>query len=89
MRSSTALADRVVEITGPGLREVKDRLLAQAGVESAAQQGLSLRVLVAGAVSEPVTYLTQALNDSRLALTPARANLEDVFVAATRGALAP
>ena len=80
-----ALATRVVEITGPGLRAVKDALMQQPGVDSAAQQGLSLRVLVAEDVEQPVAYLAQALNNSALDFNAARANLEDVFVAATRG----
>lgn len=80
-----ALATRVVEITGPGLRAVKDALMLQPGVDSAAQQGLSLRVLVAEDVEQPVAYLAQALNNSALDFNAARANLEDVFVAATRG----
>ena len=55
------------------------------GIESAAQQGLSLRVLVGADVQEPVGFLKQSLDDDALHVGAARANLEDVFVAATRG----
>jgi len=81
----SALEQRVVEITGPGLRAVKETLMQLPGIESAAQQGLSLRVLVGDKVRAPVNFLRQSLNDDALTVGAARANLEDVFVAATRG----
>ena len=82
-----ALATRVVEVTGPDLRAVKNTLMRYPEVDSAAQQGLSLRVLVGKEVDEPVAFLERILDNSALGFSAARANLEDVFVAATRGVL--
>jgi ABC-2 type transport system ATP-binding protein len=82
-----ALAKRVVEVTGPDLRAVKKTLMQRPEVDSAAQQGLSLRVLVGEGVDEPVAFLERFLDNGALSFSEARANLEDVFVAATRGVL--
>ena len=79
------LQNRVVDISGGDLREVKARALQLEHVESAAQQGLHLRVLMRQGVSDPVTCLRQQLNDPQLEIALTRASLEDVFVAATTG----
>lgn len=76
----------VVEIAGPSLRQLKQRLLLLSAVRSVAQQGIHLRVLVDKALPEPVAWLQQqvSLDDSyRLGLI--RPSLEDVFVMSTGG----
>jgi ABC-2 type transport system ATP-binding protein len=77
------LDQRVVEVHGPGLREVKEHAMALDQVQSAAQQGLHLRVLLQAGVSDPVAYLQQSLKNAALTCQIARASLEDVFVAST------
>ena len=81
------LDGRVIEISGPDLRQVKERVLALPSVQSAAQQGLHLRVLMrAGAKDNTGIATLQAhLDDPQLQLAPARPSLEDVFVASTAG----
>lgn len=74
----------VVEIKAPGLRQLKERLLALNDVRSAAQQGVRLRVLVANAQPDPVAYLrAYVLDDAELSLV--HPSLEDVFVTVTGG----
>lgn len=80
-----ALSGRVVEISGSGLRQLKDRALRLPQVLSAAQQGLRLRVLMQDDTPASVSLLREVLDDGDQALSPARPNLEDVFVAATHG----
>ena len=80
-----ALASRVVEISGAELRSVRKAALRLEQVQSAAQQGQHLRILMREGIEEPVDYLTQQLNDNGLSLQMARPNLEDVFIAATNG----
>ena len=82
------LAARVVEISGNDLRAVKSRVMQLTEVQSAAQQGLHLRVLLQPAVQAPVDYLKAALAHPGLNYTLARPSLEDVFVAATQGSTA-
>ncbi len=77
------LHDRVVSITGPDLRQVKSRVLQMPEVESTAQQGMQLRVLVHAGLADPVTSLRSRLDDPSLHIALTRASLEDVFVAAT------
>jgi ABC-2 type transport system ATP-binding protein len=77
------LENRVVDISGTDLRQVKTRVLQLAQVESAAQQGLHLRVLMHRGVADPVNCLRQQLEHSELEIALTRASLEDVFVAAT------
>ncbi|NCF20857.1 MAG: ATP-binding cassette domain-containing protein [Haliea sp.] len=79
------LQNRVVDISGADLRQVKTRVLQLPEVESAAQQGLHLRVLIRQGVADPVTWLHQQLDDQQLEIALTRASLEDVFVAATTG----
>ncbi len=77
------LQNRVVDISGNDLRQVKTRVLQLPEVESAAQQGLHLRVLMNPGVADPVGCLQRQLDDPQLELVLTRASLEDVFVAAT------
>ncbi len=91
------LASRVVEITGEGLREVKQAALKLQSVQSAAQQGQNLRVLMRRESDDPVSYLEKHLREhlqpagqhGALEFNLARPNLEDVFIAATNGSAEP
>lgn len=76
---------RVVEIAGPRLRQLKKDLLQIAGVRSAAQQGLRLRVLVDQDVESPMDWIaTEAnLDTASYSLEMVRPSLEDVFVSST------
>ncbi len=81
------LDGRVLEIEGDDLRSVKSRLMSVAGVQSAAQQGLHLRVLLeeTGPRNEAAAdFLHQTLADTELSIHPGKPSLEDVFVACTR-----
>ena len=75
------LNGRVVEVSGRNLRQVKERALTLPQVQSAAQQGLQLRLLLRAATSDPAAEL--GLGDSGLTIALTRPSLEDVFVAAT------
>ena len=77
------LEQRVVEVSGDNLRRVKERALQLPRVQSAAQLGLDLRVLLRPGPGSPVDYLQQALAGEDLSFSLARPNLEDVFVAST------
>jgi len=79
------LRARVVEISGPELRQVKKQVLQLPQVQSAAQQGLQLRVLLRPDVVNAVQYLGGQLANSALDITMTRPSLEDVFVASTVG----
>lgn len=76
---------RVVEITGSNLRQVKARALQLPQVQSAAQQGLQLRVLLRKAAADPAQELGALLGNNTLQIKTARPSLEDVFVASTAG----
>lgn len=81
------LHNRVVEISGTDLRQVKNLALQLPQVQSAAQQGLRLRVLLAPDSTEPVQYLSDQLGLEDLTFSATEPSLEDVFVASThRGA---
>lgn len=77
------LSDRVVEIGGANLRQVKEQALRLPQVQSAAQQGVRLRVLLRPGTPEPARYLREHLSDKQLHLADAQPSLEDVFVAST------
>lgn len=82
------LAGRVLEVNGPGLRSVKDRVLQIPDVQSAAQQGLHLRVLFAenGPRGDAaIISLKDTLTSAELTITEGKPSLEDVFVACTNG----
>ncbi len=77
------LHNRVVEISADDLRQVKQDALRLPQVQSAAQQGLHLRVLLRHGTADPISYLHTHLKDSTLTLTHTKPSLEDVFVAST------
>ncbi len=79
------LTARVAEIEGDGLRQVKEEAVCLPFVQSAAQQGLRLRILFKPGIENPVAYLKEHLPRNGLVINPARPSLEDVFVAATIG----
>ena len=79
------LDTRVVEISGNDLRQVKERALQLPQVQSAAQQGLQLRILLRSASPDPAQELGAKLGDNTLTIKTARPSLEDVFVASTHG----
>ncbi len=79
------LDDRVVEIAGNGLRQVKAGALRLPLVQSAAQQGLRLRVLLRPGAQDAVHYLREQLGDGELTFALTQPSLEDVFVASTHG----
>ena len=79
------LGERVVEVEGADLRKVKEQAVHLPHVQSAAQQGLRLRILFKPGIDNPTGYLKEQLSGENLAITPARPSLEDVFVAATIG----
>jgi len=76
----------VVEVETDAPRAARTALEASAGVRSVAQVGVRLRALVDPAVTDPAGRLAAALRESRVdaRVAPARASLEDVFVAATQ-----
>jgi len=77
----------VVEVEGEGLREAKHMLDKVNGVQSVAQIGARLRVLVDASVSDPIGFVSQIGHfhaDTSFELV--KSNLEDVFVMATKGA---
>jgi ABC-2 type transport system ATP-binding protein len=80
------LRDRVVEIAGNNLRRVKDQALRLPEVQSAAQQGVRLRVLMKPGTLDSTGYLREHFPDGQLVLTQTEPSLEDVFVAATKDA---
>ncbi|MEL6113889.1 ABC transporter ATP-binding protein [Photobacterium sp. SP02] len=74
----------VVEIKAPGLRQIKDSLLAIPAVVSAAQLGIRLRVLVRAEESDPVAWLKRQLPAlAQAEFDVVRPSLEDVFVTST------
>jgi ABC-2 type transport system ATP-binding protein len=77
------LDNRVVEIAGDNLRQVKAKALRLPAVQSAAQQGLHLRVLLQPGTPDPTNYLREQLADRNLTLSRTQPSLEDVFVAST------
>tara|TARA_R110002110_G_scaffold205066_5_gene416837 strand:+ start:12785 stop:13714 length:930 start_codon:yes stop_codon:yes gene_type:complete len=80
------LDNRVVEIAGANLRQVKERALQLDKVQSAAQQGLQLRVLMQPDTAQPIDYLRRELDAPDLQIAATRPSLEDVFVASTNSA---
>ncbi|TXS94043.1 ABC transporter ATP-binding protein [Parahaliea maris] len=80
----SALEGRVVEVSGESLRPLREILVTQPEIISAAQQGNRLRVLMTPEVEDPLQCLDRLAGPGRaLERTLARPNLEDVFMAAT------
>ncbi len=79
------LDQRVVEVSGPELRQLRERALQLPQVMSAAQQGLKLRVLLQpGTGGDGVDLLRRSLPGEGLEFRSARPSLEDVFVSCTQ-----
>jgi len=74
----------VIEVNAGNLRVLKRKLLKNREIQSAAQLGIRLRVLVNNNIIEPIRWLQDSfpeLQDAQLNIT--RASLEDVFVTST------
>ncbi|PLW69257.1 ABC transporter ATP-binding protein [Pseudohalioglobus lutimaris] len=81
-----ALDQRVIEIRGADLRRVKASALQLPEVQSAAQQGMQLRILLtADAANGAIERLRQQLHYPSLEFNVTRPSLEDVFVDCTQG----
>ncbi len=81
-----ALDQRVIEIRGADLRRVKASALKLPEVQSAAQQGMQLRILLtADAANGAIERLRQQLHYPSLEFNVTRPSLEDVFVDCTQG----
>ncbi len=74
-----------MEISGPHIPAIKERLKGLIPVLSATQVGMNLRVLLDQLITEPDQWLgNQLAQFPETAVTPATPNIEDVFVMATR-----
>jgi ABC-2 type transport system ATP-binding protein len=75
----------VLEVQGPDTDAIRAVLRGHASVVSVAQLGLRLHVLVERSVQSPVALVTRELERAGVVaeVVATRANLEDVFVAAT------
>lgn len=81
-----AMGARVVEISGDDLRNLKQSLISESAVLSAAQIGSRLRVLVRSDIEEPLAWLKPRV--ASRTMEEVRASLEDVFVTCTGERLA-
>lgn len=74
----------VVEVLADNLRQLKTQLLQSRHIDSVAQLGVRLRVLISKQVEEPIVWLKKQfpeLEHATIEIT--RASLEDVFVSVT------
>lgn len=79
------IAAAVVEVEGTRLRDAKHRLEELPQVQSVAQIGTRLRVLVDQEVGDPVSMVASKLGpENGMTIELSKPNLEDVFVMATR-----
>ncbi|MGI2011702.1 ATP-binding cassette domain-containing protein [Shewanella oncorhynchi] len=76
-----AMGARVVEISGDDLRNLKQSLISESAVLSAAQIGSRLRVLVRSDIENPLAWLKPRV--ASRTMEEVRASLEDVFVTCT------
>lgn len=74
---------QVVEVKGEHLRQLKTHLLALDGINSVAQQGIRLRVLVDNHIKKPIEFIQQHFSSVSLECNLAHPSLEDVFVTVT------
>ncbi|MCU7977375.1 ABC transporter ATP-binding protein [Shewanella sp. SW36] len=81
-----AMGARVVEISGDDLRTLKQSLVSESAVLSAAQIGSRLRVLVRSDIEDPLAWLKPRV--ASRTMEEVRASLEDVFVTCTGERLA-
>jgi len=74
----------VVEIAAPDLRQLKQTLITQPEIITAAQLGARLRVLIKNSISDPLDFLSHQNGISpEDSLSIVRPSLEDVFVTST------
>ncbi|GLT16169.1 ABC transporter ATP-binding protein [Vibrio algivorus] len=74
----------VVEIKAENLRQLKQKLLEQEQIRTAAQLGVRLRVLIYQDIDKPIEWLRQAMPELATAeMEIVRPTLEDVFVSVT------
>lgn len=73
----------VIEVAGEDLRTLKQQLIAEKTVVSAAQIGSRLRVLIDNKQAEPMAWLAERVAGRHL--EEVRPSLEDVFVTCTGG----
>ena len=74
----------IVEVKADNLRALKESLLANEEVRSAAQLGIRLRVLINQHIQDPIAWLRQQFPElSEAEMNLARPSLEDVFVTVT------
>ena len=81
-----AMGARVVEISGDDLRTLKQSLISESAILSAAQIGSRLRVLVRSDIEDPLAWLKPRV--ASRTMEEVRASLEDVFVTCTGERLA-
>ncbi|MCT7947628.1 ABC transporter ATP-binding protein [Shewanella septentrionalis] len=81
-----AMGARVVEISGDDLRNLKQSLISESAVLSAAQIGSRLRVLVRSDIEDPLAWLKPRV--ASRTMEEVRASLEGVFVTCTGERLA-
>ncbi|WMB71685.1 ABC transporter ATP-binding protein [Shewanella oncorhynchi] len=81
-----AMGARVVEISGDDLRTLKQSLISESAILSAAQIGSRLRVLVRSDIENPLAWLKPRV--ASRTMEEVRASLEDVFVTCTGERLA-
>ena len=81
----------VVQVQTQHTRQARDAVLGTTGVYGAAQIGQNLRVLLARSLENPLQRVSQLLNAAGIQANCkiVGANLEDVFVIATRGSNLP
>lgn len=76
-----AMGARVIEVSGDDLRTLKQSLIAESAILSAAQIGSRLRVLVRSDIADPLAWLKPRV--ASRTMEEVRASLEDVFVTCT------
>lgn len=81
-----AMGARVLEVSGDDLRTLKQSLMSESAVLSAAQIGSRLQVLVRSDIADPLAWLKPKI--ANRAMEEVRASLEDVFVTCTGERLA-
>lgn len=81
-----AMGARVLEVSGDDLRTLKQSLMSESAVLSAAQIGSRLRVLARSDIADPLAWLKPKI--ANRAMEEVRASLEDVFVTCTGERLA-
>lgn len=78
-----AMGASVVEVAGNDLRALKQQLISEHAVVSAAQIGSRLRVLIRNDIADPLAWLGTRVGERTVVAV--RPSLEDVFVTCTGG----